>query len=111
MYAALCNRGTEEKVAIIFAVAYTITSFSLLIAGLVCFKTGAWISDDDVCTSVYISGMFLTFLIGASIYMYFIKMLVDCFTTRAPAPAPAPATTTVSVKKNPARIASRVLSV
>lgn len=111
MYATLCNRGTEEKVAIIFAVAYTITSFSLLTAGLVCFNTGAWISDDDVCTSVYISGMFLTFLVGASIYMYFIKLLVDYFTSRAPAPAPAPATTTVSVKKNPARIASRVLSV
>lgn len=104
----VCN--IEEKVAIIFAGAFTITSFSLLITGLVCFKTGAWISDVGVCTSVYVSGMLMTALVGASIYMYLLKLLIDCVPLTATAPATAPEPT-VSVKKNPARIATSVIAV
>lgn len=69
---------TEEQVAIIFAGAFTITSFSLLVIGGVCSHTGAWISDRGSCTGVYISGLILTALVGVAIYMYLLKLFVDC---------------------------------
>ena len=99
-----------EKVAIIFAVAFTITSFSLLITGLVCFHTRAWVSDVGVCTSVYISGMLMSALVGAALYMYLLKLFVDHVVTAAPAAATAAPRQTVAVKKNPARIATSVIA-
>jgi len=100
-----------EKVAIIFAVAFTITSFSLLITGLVCFHTGAGISDKGVCTSVYISGMLMSALVGAALYMYVLKLFIECLVIApAPAAAAAAAKQTVAIKKNPARILTSVIA-
>jgi hypothetical protein len=114
MYDFIC-----EKVAIIFAVAFTITSFSLLITGLVCFHTGAGISDKGVCTSVYISGLLLSALVGTALYMYMLKLFIDCVATAPTAPTASTASTAPvgakatrqTVKKNPARILTSVIAV
>lgn len=68
-----------QRIGIGISILFSSLAFGLLLVGCGCHYNRLWISDQGFCENVYISGMILSFLVGAAAYFSAMFWLIDLF--------------------------------
>lgn len=88
-----------QRIGIGISILFSSIAFGLLLVGCGCHYNRLWISDQGFCESVYISGMILSFLVGAAAYFSVLFWFVEWVHGPAAAATATAATATAQQKR------------